>query len=304
MIGYRWFLLAGGNKMIDYRHRTFLQLCRIKNYTQTAALLNITQPAVSQHIKHLEKFYGVKLFNYSGKKLTITAAGKKLYRYTERMAADSSEIKKVLSKDDRTRHIKFGATLSIGEFVMPDILIRIIKDNPDLSFDMLVQNTQVLIDKLKKGEINFAILEGFFDKSEFGHQIFSREQFIGICSPDSEYCGKEINLENLLSSRLILRENGSGTRDILENILYKNNLSKNSFESTLEIGNMNAIKKLVSHGSGISFLYKAAAEKELKNGDLAPLKIINFDVWREFNFVFQKESIFKDEYQKYFALFF
>jgi DNA-binding transcriptional LysR family regulator len=78
--------------MIDFRHQTFLQLCRIKNYTKTAAKLHITQPTVSQHIKHLEDHYGVKLFNYSGKKLKITEAGKKLYNYTERMFADSREI--------------------------------------------------------------------------------------------------------------------------------------------------------------------------------------------------------------------
>jgi len=289
--------------MIDYRHRTFLQLCRIKNYTKTAAELNITQPAVSQHIKHLEKYYGVKLFNYSGKKLIITEAGQKLFKYAERMAADSSEIKKALSENDRIKQVKFGATLSIGEFVMPDILLEIFENYPRLRFDMLVQNTQVLIDRLKKGEINFAVLEGFFDKSKFGHQIFSREEFIGVCSPESELCDRKVRLEDLLNSRLILRENGSGTRDILEQILYKNNFSKNSFKSTVEIGNMNAIKKLVAGGRGISFLYKAAAENELKKGVLAQIDIIDFDVWREFNFVYQKDSIFEDDYQQYFNLF-
>ena len=289
--------------MIDFRHQTFLQLCRIKNYTKTAKKLNITQPTVSQHIKHLEDYYGIKLFNYSGKGLKITEAGRKLYKYTERMIADSKEIEKTIRKKSDTQNIKFGATLSIGEFVMPDILNQVMKENPELNFDMLVENTATLLSKLKAGKINFALLEGFFDKSKFGYQLFSKERFIGICSPGSKYSQQKIKMEDLLDSRLILRENGSGTREILEQILYTNNLSQKSFASTLEIGNLNAIKELVAQNRGISFIYQAAAEKELENNIVSALKIIDFNIKREFNFVYLKNSVFEDQYYKYFKLF-
>ncbi len=289
--------------MIDFRHQTFLKLCQIKNYTKTAQKLHITQPTVSQHIKHLEEYYQVKLFNYSGKKLKITEAGKKLYQYTARMIADSRKIKNILQQKNEFQNIKFGATLSIGEFVMPEILIKAMNQNPQLNFDMLVENTQTLIEKLKKGEINFAILEGFFDKSKFGHQLFSKENFIGVSSFQSKYCSYELELEDLLNSCLILRENGSGTRDILEQLLYENNLRKESFKNVIEIGNMSAIKNMVAENKGITFMYRAAAEKELKKNLLAPLKIIDFEVKREFNFVYLKDSVFAEEYQKYFKLF-
>jgi DNA-binding transcriptional LysR family regulator len=289
--------------MIDFRHQTFLQLCRIKNYTKTAAKLHITQPTVSQHIKHLEDHYGVKLFNYSGKKLKITEAGKKLYNYTERMFADSREIENTVKEKSDRENIKFGATLSIGEFVMPDILNQAMGEKPDLNFDMLVENTEKLLSKLKKGEINFAILEGFFDKSKFGYKLFSKEKFIGICSPESKLSREKIKLENLLDSRLILRENGSGTREILEQILYTNNLSQKSFSSTLEIGNLNAIKILVAQNRGISFIYQAAAKKELENNIISTLKIKDFNIKREFNFVYLKNSVFSDQYHRYFKLF-
>lgn len=289
--------------MIDYRHQTFLELCQIKNYTKTAKKLHLTQPAVSQHIKYLEEYYGVKLFNYSGKKLNITAAGKKLYKYTEKMTADSREIKKSLSTNDQIKNIKFGATLSIGEFVMPELLIKAMEQNPLLNFDMLVENTQNLIEKLKKGEINFAILEGFFDKSKFGHQLFSREKFIGVSAADSKISNKRFEMTDLLKFCLILREKGSGTRDILEQLLYENNLRKDSFKNVIEIGNMNVIKKLVAKDKGITFMYKTALEKELKTKKLAELKIIDFDIKREFNFVYLKDSVFTDKYLKYFKLF-
>lgn len=289
--------------MIDFRHQTFLQLCRIKNYTKTAKKLHITQPAVSQHIKHLEEYYQVKLVNYSGKSLEITEAGKKLYKYTERMIADSKEINKTIKDKSAIKNIKFGATLSIGEFVMPDILNRFMAENPGINFDMLVENTENLLHKLKKGEINFAILEGFFDKSKFGYQIFSKEKFIGISSTSSEYTNQKVKLEDLLDARLILRENGSGTREILEQILYTNNLSENSFKSTIEIGNLNAIKTLIAQNKGISFMYQAAAQEYLEKDQITALKIKDFNIKREFNFVYLKDSVFEDQYNKYFKLF-
>ena len=177
------------------------------------------------------------------------------------------------------------------------------KQKPKLNFDMLVENTQTLIEKLKKGEINFAILEGFFDKSKFGHQLFSKENFIGVSSSQFKYCNYEIEMEELLNSCLILREKGSGTRDILEQLLYENNLRKESFDKVIEIGNMSAIKRLVAENKGITFMYKAAAEKELENDLLKPLKINDFEVKREFNFVYLKDSVFEDQYHKYFKLF-
>ena len=177
------------------------------------------------------------------------------------------------------------------------------KQKPKLNFDMLVENTETLINKLKAGEINFAILEGFFDKSKFGYQLFSKEMFIGICSPSSKLSQQKIKLEDLLASRLILRENGSGTREILEQILYTNNLSPKSFASNLEIGNLNAIKKLVAKNRGISFMYQAAAKKELANNNISALKIKDFNIKREFNFVYLKNSVFEDQYHKYFDLF-
>lgn len=289
--------------MIDFRHQTFLELCQIRNYTKTAEKLHITQPTVSQHIKYLEEYYEVKLFNYSRKKLNITEAGKKLYQYTERMIADSKEIAKTISKKTPKQKIRFGATLSIGEFVMPDVLNQVMKKSPDLSFDMLVENTATLLEKLKAGEINFAVLEGFFDKTKFGHHLFSKEKFIGICSANSKLSRQQLKMDELLNSRLILRESGSGTREILEQILYTNNLNPKSFASKIEIGNLNAIKELVAEDKGISFIYQAAAKNDLAADRISVLNIMDFNIKREFNFVYLKDSVFAEEYRKYFELF-
>ena len=288
--------------MIDFRHETFLALCEIKSYTKTAEHLHITQPAVSQHIKYLENLYGGKLFLYNGKELQLTDKGRKLYNFTKRIAVDCKKIKDDLVSH-RNRVISFGATLTIGEYIMPDVISRIMKNNPDIHFNMYVENTSILLKKLENGDISFAVIEGFFDKSKYGYSLFRNEPFIGICSPSSVHSGTSCSIEGLLDNRLILREAGSGTRAIFENVLFEKNLSPESFNGTLEIGSLNAIKKLVSYGAGISFMYNAAADEEIKRGNLSKIKLSDWNVTHEFNFVYTKDSIYEDEINNIIQLF-
>ncbi|WP_326908723.1 LysR family transcriptional regulator [Sedimentibacter sp. MB31-C6] len=288
--------------MIDFRHKTFLELCKVRNYTKTAENLHMTQPAVTQHIKYLEQIYGGKLFIYSGKNLTITSKGKKLYEYTQRMIADSKKIEEMVISHNENITISFGATLTIGEFVMPSIISRVMKEKKNLHFNMFVENTKSLLLKLQSGEISFALLEGFFDKSKYGYKLFRKEQFISVCSSKSPLKNGKYALEELLNERLILREKGSGTRDILEQILHEVNLSKDNFKSIIEIGNMSAIKELVAQDLGITFMYKAAAQKDLVNSELYKINLDNFEVNREFNFVYLKDSVHENIYLKWFDL--
>ena len=145
--------------MLDFRHETFLALCSIKNYTKTAEFLHITQPAVTQHIKFLENYYNVRLFNFEKKNLSLTREGKILYDYTVTMSADNKKLKNILDKKEADNvSVSFGTTLTVGEYIMPDILKRLLEKNPYTHITMLVDNTQVLLKKLKAGEIDFIIL--------------------------------------------------------------------------------------------------------------------------------------------------
>jgi DNA-binding transcriptional LysR family regulator len=290
--------------LLDFRHHTFLALCKIGSYTKTADHLHITQPAVTQHIKHLEKVYGGKLFSYDGKALTLTERGRLLYDFTTTMMTDSKRIKDiVLAVNHQAKTLAFGATRTIGEYIMPGIIANLMSRMPNLHLLMPVENTQILLEKLRDGEIAFAFLEGFFDKSHYDARLFSREEFIAICAPDSPFAGREVKFEELLNSRLVLREEGSGSLDILEHVLHERNLTRDSFQSIIEIGNIPAIKQLVANGVGISFLYKAAVLDELASGRLAAINIRDLSVSREFNFVFLKDSIHSREYLDWFEIF-
>ncbi len=336
--------------MLDFRVYTFLELCKTLNYTKTAENLFITQPAVTQHIKYLEEFYNCKLFNYSNRVLTLTEQGNYLFKYFLTMNSDEIKIKEdVLEINSAEKNLHFGATLTIGEYIIPDMLLKlaklypninvkvIIKDTKELlkelqngniefalvegffekteyesiiyskenfigNVKVIIKDTKELLKELQNGNIEFALVEGFFEKTEYESIIYSKENFIGVCSPKNNLAKKNIGFEDLLNERIILREEGSGSRDIFEKILYDNNLSLKNFDKKYELANIKAIKELVKEDRGITFIYERAVKKELENKELVRIGLKNFKAKREFNFIFMKNSIHRDEYKKWFEI--
>lgn len=287
--------------MLDFRHQTFLELYEIKNYTKTAQKLHITQPAVSQHIQFLEHEYGAKLFQYEKKRLQPTEAGHLLYQLAQKAHADVCHLKRTILEGNKGgQTICMGATRTIGEFVLPPLLARLGDDRPEVHISVVVDNTKTLLEKIEQGEISFAFIEGLFDKTKFGHALYSLEPFIGVCSAHSPLCTKKVELSSLLTQRIILRERGSGTRDIFEQLLKERNLPLGSLPNTIEIGNMNAIKWLVKQNKGITFLYETAVREELLEGSLKKIWVKEFDIKREFNFVYMKDSAYHQTYREWF----
>lgn len=287
--------------MLDFRVDTFIELCRTRNYTKTAENLHMTQPAVSQHIKYLEEFYGCKLFNYNKKVLTITEQGEALYKYLLTMSSDANKIREEIKNIDISKkNLHFGATFTIGEFIIPKIISEISSKYPEINISFIIRDTSELLEELKKGNIDFAFIEGFFEKTEYENYLFSKERFVGICAANNPIATEITKFDDIVKERIILRENGSGTRDIFEKILYDNNLSLNDFNKKYEIENINIIKELVKENKGISFIYERAVEKEILMKKLAIINLENFFEEREFNFVFLKNSIHEEEYKKWY----
>lgn len=286
--------------MFDFRHETFLELCKLRSYTKTAERLNMTQPGVTQHIQYLEGVYGGKLFSYQNRTLSLTRRGEKLCNDLTRLKADSLHTKEILLyQSEGAPPLRFGATLTIGEYVMPSILKSMMSTYDDVSVSMQVGNTQVLLQKLRDGEITFALIEGYFDKSSYDFSLLKEEPFISVCSPALEIASMPVTLNDLLPYRLMLRELGSGTREVLEHALMWHSLTVQSFANVCEIGNMSAIKQLVADGYGISFMYRAAAGADLSDEKLSAVNLTDFHVSHEFNFVFRKSSIHESECQKW-----
>lgn len=287
--------------MLDNRLHTFLKLCETGNYTKTAQKLNMTQPAVSQHIQFLENYYQVVLISGKGKNFSLTEEGKALQEYVRTLNANSERILPLLHRiKNQVKPLNFGATLTIGEYTIPPILYQILKEDPKTNISMFVENTHILQKMLWDGKIDFALLEGHFNQNQFEFKLISNETFIGVCSPNNKIASKTIDLEDLLEQNLILRELGSGTRDILEQALYNQNLNVKDFKRKIEIGNMNAIKELCHQNIGITFMYREAIKKEISQGYLKEIPIRNFNINHPFNFVYLKNCADKSQIEYWF----
>lgn len=291
--------------MIDYRLLTFMDLHETMNYTKTASNLHITQPAVTQHIKYLERKYQVSLFHYERKHLELTKEGEYLYQHALTLLANAEKLlEDIQHVSDETERIRMGATMTIGEYLVPQFLIALYDKNPSLDLQLTLENTELLLEEVREGNVDFALIEGLFNKEEFHTQLLKKEEMVLILPPHHELLEKKIiHVEDLLKERIFVREPGSGTRDVFVQALAQYNLSLHNFDSCVQINHINMIKKLVEGGLGISFLYQSAIAKELDNGSLVTRKVRGFRLMREFNMVSLKASIYNHQYDQYFQYF-
>lgn len=287
--------------MLDFRMETFLIVCKYMNFTHAAKERNLTQPAISQHIKYLEKKYGTPLFLRDKKKLSLTPAGEILRSALETMRNDETTMKKRMQESLSSKKVlTFGVTMTIGEYVIVPKLAKFIKNHPDTNFHIRYGNTQTLLSYLRSGSIDFAIVEGYFQEDQYHSRIYQTEEYIAVASRSHVFQKEVRSLKDLTSERLLVREPGSGTRAILSRTLALKNMSVNDFEHIVEIENIHTIVSLLKQDCGISFLYKAAVKQEIADGTLVQIPLSDFMLTHDFTFIWNKNSIFSKEYENIF----
>ncbi len=270
--------------MLDYKVKTFLELCKCMNYRITAENLNMSQPSVTQHIHLLEEYYKTKLFYYDKKKLYKTNSAIILEKNLEILLNNQMLLEMEL-KDTHKRTLNIGATKTIGNYVINKRILELINDNNAVNF--IIDNTDSLFKELHNNRLDLLVIEGLFDKSLYDWRLFRKEEFIGICNKNHEFANKEISIKDLFYKGLIIREKGSGTRNIIESELYKYNYTINSFKTVHCISSFELIKDIISKTDYISFAYKAILSN---NSKLATFKISNLNIVREFNYVCLKNT--------------
>ncbi|MBS5650695.1 MAG: LysR family transcriptional regulator [Clostridiales bacterium] len=287
--------------MLDFRMDTFLALCRTMNYTRAAEELNITQPAVTQHIQYLQRHYGVKLFQYRDKHLFLTEAGAALRSAALTMEHDERELMEQLPLLQKgMQHLRLGATLTVGEYALPPHLGRYMKRHPDVALHLVVGSTRRLLEGLNRGELDAAVVEGYFAKREYDAIRWSMEPYVCVCAAGSALEGP-MELEDLFTQTLILRDPESGTREILERALLERNFQLSDFRRVVEINDLTVIKQLVEQNCGITFLYRRAVERELEEGQLRQVFLRGWEVQHEFTFLWRKGSVFEQNYRRLYA---
>ena len=282
--------------MLDFRVRTFLTACDTLNFTKAAKELCITQPAVSQHIRYLEQEYGAPLFVHEGKATRLTDAGAQLRDAMRQMATDEARLRDRLARrTGAPRRVSFGVTMTVGEYAVATPLAAYLHRHPQRNVSVTLGNTQALLERLDAGDIDFALVEGDFDRSGRGTLPYSTEDFVAASAEGHEFAREPRTLSDLLTERLVVRERGSGTRAILEQSLALRNLRVEDFARRVQVGSMHGIIQLLRCDCGVSFLYRTAVEKDVRRGSLRLIDLEGFPLRHDFAFVWNAGSVFADD---------
>ncbi len=284
--------------MLDFRTETFLTVCQTMNFTAAARQLNITQPAVSQHIHFLEKQYHTSLFIYQNKQLFLTRSGEILRRHLLTMKNDEKAVMEELKNNiTGIETLSIGVTMTIGEYAIVDKLAGFLIQHPEINIHLHYGNTLQLLKLLNSGQISMAIVEGNYPKEYYSHKKYSTEDYIAVCAASHHFMTDHpYTMNDLVHERLLVREEGSGTRNILEQSLMTHGLHISDFIHYIEIENMHTIIGLLKRDCGISFLYKIAVEKELHSGILKEIPLDDFKMQHDFDIIWEKHSVYSDKY--------
>ena len=278
--------------MLDYRMETFLTLCEERSYSKTAKRLCITQPAITQHIQYLERYYNAKLFEYMNKQVTLTDEGRILERYAMRMNFTTMQVHNMIAQSQGgPTKLRIGASPIISEIYMPGFLQKLTKIAPNLRIIYNTKNSKELLDGLKNGSFSCVFVEGSFKKEDYAHMLVYQDEVIlvsGTPIPD-------FTVNDLANQTLICTEPGSGLRKTTNGILYDKGLSLENFADHLQVNNVSMMKHLVQANTGIGFMCKSYIKKELEEGTLHELSL-GLTAKQEYNFVVLKDCLFFDMY--------
>lgn len=289
--------------MLDQRLHTFLAIEQEESFTKAAEVLSMTQPALSHQMKQLEEQYGAKLFHYENRRIHLTEEGEVFKKYAEHFLYQEKMMKKELESLKKQREkYAFGATLTLGEYTLAPHLKHFYDAFQEIDFSLKVDNTKELLSLLETGHLDFALIEGMVDKAAYDVRMLKKVPFILVVGADHRLSKeKEVSMEELLQETLLVREEGSGSRKVLETGLSTINYSVRGFHRLVEISSIGLLKRLTEQGAGISFMYRDAVLSELSSGTLKELSVMDLRMVREFSFVTMKENLRMKDFKRFYS---
>lgn len=276
--------------MLDNQLFIFMTVADKKNFSRAGEFLNMTQPAISQHIHALEDYYGVKLFERSSKKVDLTQAGTILYNYARSILNLHHVAKRAVADlvDTVTGKLTIGASLTIGEYVLPRILANFSGKYPDVEYAVWIGNTELIHERTREGTIDIGLVEGVIDDPQLHIKPFLQDELV-LVAPVLHPLAKKHGLkgEDLKDCVFVIREEGSGTRLAVEDFFQKAGFMP---EKIITLGSTQAIKEAVEAGLGITILSKWCLRKELLLGSLKLLRIKGLEIPRWFFLICRKDK--------------
>lgn len=261
----------------------FCKVIEQGSISQVARSSYVTQPAVTSKIRQMENHYGVALFDRDGGTIRVTNAGSKLYPYAKEIVEYYKRSQEVMGNisNDKEETLHVGASLTIGEYLLPKVLGKFQKKYRNIEFSLAIGNTPTIISKLESSEIDIALVEGKVMHKDFHIEKFAKDELILIIPKNHRWKNQErINIEDLTEERLLLREKDADARKIIESVFAENNVLE-EIRQYLELGSTQAIISGVESGLGVGIIPKLSVAHELELGAVTHMPISNITISRD-----------------------
>ena len=257
----------------------FAEVLKSGSTTQASVMLALSQSAVSAALTDLEGQLGVQLFDRVGKRLVVNEHGRLLYPRALALLEQTIEIEQLFREDNGA--IRVYASSTIGNYILPAMIARYRQDFPDLPLELSVGNSQDVINAVLDFRVDIGLIEGPCHSTEIFSEPWLEDELVVFAAPSSPLTKGPVTLDQLAASPWILRERGSGTRELVDYLLLSH-LPR--FQMAMELGNSEAIKHAVRHGLGISCLSRRVIAEQLQAGTLSevpvPLPRLVRTLWR------------------------
>lgn len=277
----------------DTRLRVFYAVAKHLSFTRAAEELYLTQPAVTFQIRQLEEHFNTRLFDRHHNRITLTEAGQVVYGYTERILELYRETEKAVNEMTGVTRgiIKLGASTTIGEYLLPRILSGYHEQFPDVQIRLMVHNTRLVIRKLEDATIDVGMVEGPVKNKNITVTPCTEDELVVICPMEHPLAKlKEVPILRLKEFPFISREEGSGTRAVITELLGKGGLPYEQLNVVLELGTTESVKGAVEGMMGVSIVSIASLRKEIELKTLAVRRIRGVSMKRRISFVYQKQK--------------
>lgn len=287
---------------MTFRHiRVFLAVCdNHNNLTQAARQLFIAQPSVSMAIREIEAEYGLRLFDRLGKKLYLTQDGALFLQYARRLEGLLNDMERNLRLPDGPRLLRVGASVTIGSQFLPGYLEAFRRIHPEVEVRVRIEASQTLEEELLRSELDLALLERPVHAPMLVREPYRRDKLVIIAPNRPPYAGMQVMpLEQLRRERLLLRNRGSGPRDLIDRVTGQAGFTLEPvWEGTSTIALINGVKC----GLGISIQPLQMVKEDLQAGQLCAMEAEGLHFLRTFDLVVHKDKVLTPVINDFFDL--
>lgn len=266
------------------RLRAFVTVARERSFTQAALALHLSQSAVSQQVAGLEQELGAALLDRSGRSVTLTAAGAVLLERAESLLTELESARRAVAFAEGriAGDLRIASSLTLAGYVLPKALAAFRHEHPEVRVELRVRNTEDVARALAAGEVDLGLLEGDVEVERFVLEPLLEDELAVILPPTHRFARlDEIEPDELAHEPIVLREQGSGTRQIAEAALSAHGLDHTSLQIVAEVSGIDALKAIVEAGLGVSIVSMLTIRRELALGTLVARPVRGVPMYRQ-----------------------